>query len=365
LIDGSQEGPLVRYFSTLHPARVAALFHRPPREFLRDSPADRLAIGLGATLYAPAVRPRLADDIGRCHRVGVMSMVCCLEDAIRDDEVFAAEDNLAVQLRRYAAAGPDGPLVFVRVRTADQIRRMADRLGDDLFAVSGFVLPKFRADDEGLDRIEAVRKAGADAGLPMYAMPVLETPEVAAAESRLGVLRAMHQLFDAYRESILAIRVGGTDLSGLYGLRRPADVSAWHISVLAAVLGDIVNVFGRCDGSGFPVTGPVWEHFSRSGLAQEVRLDRANGLSGKTVIHPDHAVTVNALSVVSHEEYLDAEDIAAGAGGGVLRSEYRNKMNEVGPHRSWAERTLRRAEIFGVAAAGVTSADLIQAVDVA
>jgi citrate lyase beta subunit len=355
----------MRYFSTLHPSRVAGLFHRAPQEFLRDSPADRLAIALGATLYTPAIRPHLADDIGRCPRAGVMSMVCCLEDAIRDDEVSAAEDNLAVQLGRYAAEGPDGPLIFVRVRTAAQIRQMADRLGDDLFAVSGFVLPKFRPDDEGLDRIAAVRKVSADAGLRLYAMPVLETPEVAAAESRLGVLRTMHQLFDTYRESVLAIRVGGSDLSGLYGLRRPAELSAWDISVLAAVLGDIVNIFGRCDGSGFPITGPVWEHFSRSGLAQEVRLDRANGLSGKTVIHPDHAVTVNALSVISHEEFSDAEAIAAGTGGGILRSAYRNKMNEVGPHRSWAERTLQRAEIFGVAATGVTSADLLHAVGAA
>ncbi|MEU0382507.1 HpcH/HpaI aldolase/citrate lyase family protein, partial [Streptomyces cyaneofuscatus] len=31
-------------------------------------------------------------------------------------------------------------------------------------------------------------------------------------------------------------------------------------------------------------------------------------------------------------------------GGGVLRSAYTNKMNEVKPHRAWAERTLRRAE---------------------
>ena len=350
----------MRYFATLHPSQLAALFHQTPQEFRRDTSADRLALALGATLYAPAVRPHLAEDIGRCHRAGVMSMVCCLEDAIRDEEVGAAENNLTTQLRRYAAAKPDGPLLFIRVRTAEQIRRLADRLGDELAVVSGFVLPKFRADNEGHDSIEAVRKVGADAGLPMYAMPVLETPEVAAAERRVDVLRELHLLFDSYRESILALRVGGTDLCGLYGLRRPADLSAWDISLLAAVMGDIVNIFGRCDGSGFPVTGPVWEHFSCKGLAREARLDRANGLFGKTVIHPAHASTVHALSVVSHEEYADAAKIVAGSGGGVLRSEYRNKMNEAGPHRSWAQRTLRRAEIFGVAAAGITSSDFLR-----
>jgi hypothetical protein len=33
----------------------------------------------------------------------------------------------------------------------------------------------------------------------------------------------------------------------------------------------------------------------------------------------------------------------------VLRSAYPNKVNEVNTHRAWAERTLLRAEVFGVA----------------
>ncbi len=42
------------------------------------------------------------------------------------------------------------------------------------------------------------------------------------------------------------------------------------------------------------------------GLIREVALDRANGLTGKTVIHPSHVAAVHALSVVAHEEYADA-----------------------------------------------------------
>ena len=63
---------------------------------------------------------------------------------------------------------------------------------------------------------------------------------------------------------------------------------------------------------------------------------------------------MHALSVVSHEEYSDAADILRPerGGGGVLRSAYTNKMNEVKPHRAWAERTLLRAEVFGVAQRG-------------
>jgi citrate lyase beta subunit len=387
----------VRYFSTLPSTREAALFHRPPEDFFRDSPPHRLAIALGATLYTPAVRPHLAEDIARCHRAGVMSMVCCLEDAIRDDEVNDAELHLARQLRRYAADGNEGPMLFVRVRSVEQISRLADRLNDLLPLLSGFVLPKFRPDTVGHAGIETVRKVGADAGLPMYVMPVLETPELTSAESRPHTLRALHGLLDAYRDSILAVRVGGTDMCGLYGLRRPVELTAWDIGVVAAVFADIVNVFGRRDGSGFVVTGPVWEYFSAGGrtrepqslmapfaehrpggedrcplqrslvgLIRETTLDRANGFTGKTVIHPTHASTVHALSVVSHEEYCDAAAIVANAGrsgSGVLRSSYDNKMNEIGPHRSWAELILRRAEIFGVAGEGVTYADFLDAGD--
>ena len=42
------------------------------------------------------------------------------------------------------------------------------------------------------------------------------------------------------------------------------------------------------------------------GLLREIELDRANGLLGKTCIHPSHVLPVHALSVVSHEEFSDA-----------------------------------------------------------
>ena len=48
-------------------------------------------------------------------------------------------------------------------------------------------------------------------------------------------------------------------------------------------------------------------------------------------------------------------------GGGVLRSAYTNKMNEVKPHRAWAERTVLRAEVFGVANEDVGFVELLAA----
>jgi citrate lyase beta subunit len=92
---------------------------------------------------------------------------------------------------------------------------------------------------------------------------------------------------------------------------------------------------------------------SYDGLIREVLLDRANGMTGKSVIHPDQAAIVNALQVVTDEEYRDAQQIAAtGGSGGAAASEYRNKMNESRPHTVWAHRTLRRAAAFGVTRPG-------------
>jgi len=84
-------------------------------------------------------------------------------------------------------------------------------------------------------------------------------------------------------------------------------------------------------------------------LISEVMLDKANGLIGKTVIHPDHILPVQALYVVTHEEYCDARDILANGGnGGVTKSVYKNKMNESKPHTFWAQRIMELSKIYGV-----------------
>nr|WP_268760503.1 HpcH/HpaI aldolase/citrate lyase family protein [Protofrankia coriariae] len=90
-------------------------------------------------------------------------------------------------------------------------------------------------------------------------------------------------------------------------------------------------------------------------------LDKANGLLGKTVIHPSHVPAVHALHVATHEEYTDAMAILADDTGGVRPSHYANKMNELRPHRTWAEGVLRRSRAFGVLREGHTFVDVLAA----
>ncbi|MEV6882667.1 HpcH/HpaI aldolase/citrate lyase family protein [Streptomyces sp. NPDC051135] len=384
----------MRHFGQIAPDVRKRLFHQEPCSFTADSPARLLSAALGATLYSPATRPSLADDILKQGARGLVSMVLCLEDSIDDADVPEGEANLVRQLTELAERpDADVPLLFVRVRTPEQIPDLVRRLGPAVRLLSGFVLPKF-TEERGMPFLEALSAAEATCGRRLFAMPVLESPDLLYRESRVQTLEGIFRAVDKYRDRVLALRLGVTDFCSSYGLRRGPDMTAYDVQIVASVIADVVNMLARADGTGFTVTGPVWEYFrvqermfkpqlrqspflegqavglrqkliehSMDGLLREISLDRANGLLGKTCIHPSHVLPVHALSVVSHEEFSDAQDILRPerGGGGVMRSAYTNKMNEVKPHRAWAERTLLRAEVFGVANEDIGFVELLAA----
>ncbi|MGH8862107.1 MAG: HpcH/HpaI aldolase/citrate lyase family protein, partial [Jatrophihabitantaceae bacterium] len=161
----------MRHFDFLDDVDRARLFLRVPESFDATAEAPLLANALGATLYTPATRPKLADDIARRAQQGVTSMVACLEDSIPDRALLEGEQNAIAQLRHYAGTRPDGPLLFVRVRTPDQIPMIMDGLADDVHVLTGFVLPKFTPVN-GPDYLSAIAQAGARVGRTVYAMPV-------------------------------------------------------------------------------------------------------------------------------------------------------------------------------------------------
>jgi citrate lyase beta subunit len=392
---------ITAHFAHLDEAAHDRLFlHRPQSIEHDDDPALR-ALALGATLYTPGIRPDLIADIRKNHAMGGRSQVLCLEDAIADHEVEDAQANVIASLRRFAESDPDlGHQLFVRVRRPEQIEQIVNGLGEAVTRLAGFVLPKF-GERNGLAYLDAVADAGELSGHRLWAMPVLESREVIYRESRADALVALRRIIDKHRDIVLALRVGATDLSAAYALRRRPDVTLWDVGVVSAAIADIVNVFARAPGAESPqdaggliITGPVWEYFSApprllrtqlratpfashraehvreqlmaadlDGLIREALLDRVNGLNGKTVIHPSHIHPVHALYSVTDEEFSDAQDIIAArvAGGGVRRSEARNKMNEAGPHFEWARRMLLLAQIFGVTRPGISFVDVLAA----
>lgn len=380
----------MQHFSQLRAAGGDHLFLRPPGHFDHRSPGGQLATALGATLYLPATRPHLADDLRRQFAAGVRSAVICLEDSIADQDVPAAQAHVVQQLGTLRA-DDEVPVLFVRVRSVEQVDQVARATLHHRVPLCGLVLPKFGSDNAEA-YLDALAQAAGQRADGLWAMPVIETPQVLHRESRDAELSALREVLTRRRDQVLALRVGATDFSSVHGIRRPRDLTVHDVPLVAGVLADIMNHLGRQDGTGHSISGPVWEHFAdqsrlfrprlrqtlfeeqeaseiRSEIIQrdddqllrEIALDKANGFSGKTVIHPSHVLPVHAMSAVSAEEWADAQDLLSSSmsSGGVRASAFGNKMNEARPHQAWARRTLLRGEAFGVLAEGMGAMDVM------
>lgn len=380
----------LRHFRQLPGPEMRRMFHRAPESFGGSTDRDLLAMALGATLYVPATRADLTATISRRADRGVTSMVIDLEDAVADHDLELGKRQAVATLDALASGTDAHPLLFIRVRDADTIGEIVDMLGGGASALTGFVFPKFDS-ASGAKYLDAVDQASERLGRTIFGMPVLESRALVHRQTRDHELNCIQDLLSAHRERVLAVRIGATDMCSTFGIRRDRDLTIYDVRVVADVIADIVNYLGRTDGTGFTITGPVWEYFADhermfrpllrtspfaesdavpfrqylvsrdlDGLLREITLDRANGIQGKTVIHPSHVAAVHALSVVTHEEYADALHILEADVGGVAASEYRNKMNEMRPHRSWALQTLLRARVFGVTNKGVSFVDLLK-----
>lgn len=381
----------MRYFNYLTQDGREATFFKAPESFDKKTPRAILSYALGATLYMPGIRETIANDIITRKNRGLASTVFCLEDSIGDSEVLFAEGNLVDQVQEiHKALGnqeiePDDlPLVFIRVRTPEQIMRLIERMGDSSKIITGFIFPKFTS--ESYQYFEVIKSINNQSTGPFYGMPIIESPQAIYRETRLKELMETKRLLDSYRDFVLNVRIGATDFSGLFGIRRGPDVTIYDITVIRDCIADIINIFGRVE-SDYVVSGPVWEYFANGGrvlkpqlrkspfeefhdvngcngtkirsqllnkyvdgLIREVILDKENGIIGKTIIHPSHILPVQSLYTVAHEEYLDALSILENSQDqlGVIKSHYTNKMNELKPHYNWAQKILLRAKNYGV-----------------
>ncbi|WP_280633352.1 HpcH/HpaI aldolase/citrate lyase family protein [Paenibacillus polymyxa] len=357
-----------------------------------------LAYAIGAALYMPATRSEVAEEIKNGKHEGLTTVILDLEDAIGDQQVGQAEQSLAQQLFQLLSYVRTGmmseqqlPLLFVRVRSVEQLERLLNGLGESLSLLTGFVLPKFSSDN-GRAYFALIAEynrsmhtgAGNASNMPvLYGLPILESSKIIYRETRWKELLSIKEILDEYQEYVLNVRIGATDFSSLYGLRRSPDITIYEIAVIRDCIADIINLFGRV-GSNYVISGPVWEYFSHrervfkpqlrvspfedalgkpgrhlrmdfisdavDGLIREVMMDKENGIIGKTIIHPSHIKPVQAMYTVTHEEYMDALEIVERNDGslGVFKSTYANKMNEIKPHLNWAHRIINRSKVYGV-----------------
>ena len=122
---------------------------------------------------------------------------------------------------------------------------------------------------------------------PKYMMPIYESSAIADLRTRRGILYSLKEKLTAAEPLVLNIRVGGNDLSHLYGFRREPDESIHQIGPVSNIFTDIVTVYG----TDYVISGPVWEYYSgnmwETGLRREIKEDKLCGFTGKTVIHPN------------------------------------------------------------------------------
>ena len=353
-------------------------FVKKPVDFNKYTGRSLLQYCLGATMYMPGTKD-FAQAIINKKYPGLTSMVMCFEDACKEEDVPAAELNsihvletLAEQEKNGSLKYEDIPLIFFRVRSVEQFKHFASMLEPrHVRYLCGFNFPKFNSQNAA-SYMEHLVELNTKFGEIIYGMPIIEDALVAYKESREQELKAIKDECDKHKDLILNIRVGGTDFSSCFGVRRGINYTIYDVMTVRDCLMDILNFFTR--NNDYTVSGPVWEYFrvnkrmkfsdlpkvdiqdsllkrtpivndAVDGLMRELILDQANGFMGKTCIHPTHLNFINGMLAVTLDEYNDAYQILHTSGGVIKGSK---GMNEIKPHTNWATKILKRAEAYGV-----------------
>ncbi|KJU82477.1 ATP/GTP-binding protein [Candidatus Magnetobacterium bavaricum] len=284
---------------------------------------------LGASLYVPATHPDIAEVAMAQKYPQLRSVIFDTEDSVAADSLQFAYENLQRMLHRLGDCQRRVPLIFIRVRNEFELSRVLDL--KDIEFIDGLVLPKFC-------RSNMERYMMIDIGDKFY-MPVLER-DVFTTE-------ALHHIRDfllSYKDKILSLRIGANDMLSSMGMRRDPTMTIYDIRVIDLAIANIVLTFKPC---GFNITGPVWESFSqnsKSYLQQEVALDLANGLFGKTVIHPWQVDIVEEVYKVDRREYAVALKILDPDSPPVFKMF--DRFHEKATHSNWARTIIERARIY-------------------
>jgi len=289
---------------------------------------------LGATLYMPATREDILDVVLHKKLPELRSMVVCLEDAVAEIDVDTALANLHKLLRSIEQQGgrsADGPMLFVRPRDS----QMAAVLNEwPLMAhVDGFVLPKL-----SLSNLRSWELAVTNPDI--FLMPTLETREVFNPVAMVELGAALKETLD---HRIIALRIGGNDLLGCLGLRRnPAT------TLYSTPMGYVIPMLAGVMGSqGFALTAPVFERLATPHLLlEELSLDIAHGLVGKTAIHPSQISSIQDSLRVSLEDLNCAKLMLNEVAPAVFN--HNDTMCEPATHFKWATHILERAKWHGV-----------------
>lgn len=354
----------VRYFSYLENEEEKRLFHKIPKEFNKNKDKKFLQYALGGHIYVPAIRK---DMIYKCLNrkiKGLTSFTICLEDAIGINGEGESIENLAQVLKEVQLSDKkDIPLIFIRPRNLEQMLKFKDILEENKDIITGIVIPK--ANGEKIDSfIESLEKINC---FKFYIMPIIESIEFIDYTLKNKYLKDLKRAVLKHRNKILNIRVGVTDILGSYGIRRDKSLTIYDNIVFKNLTFDLMSIL-KNDEIDIPISGGVSEVYDMNKedilntFIKEVKIDKLNGFIGKTVIHPFQMNVVQAMNVISYEDYMDAKSILDGVGSKYSISGSINceRMNEVNPHTKWAKKIMLLSDIYGVFNKGISFNELFR-----
>ncbi|MGN0691252.1 MAG: HpcH/HpaI aldolase/citrate lyase family protein [Oscillospiraceae bacterium] len=320
---------------------------------------EELKYRVGPLIYMPGLRNDIAEKLVSFSSDAATSAAICLEDTIKDSMVEEAEHNTAEQLHKLSVMIENGsadekrlPLIFIRVRTPEQIEKMISLLSADVKYLCGFILSKI--DDKTFcGYSKAIRIISKQHEKRFYYMPIIENPSLLGLKTRYDRLSHLKDELDDIREHILNVRVGGNDFCKALSMRSSITQTIYDYFPVADLLSDISVTFS----SDYVVSAPVWNYFGspsdelwKQGMRREMESDNAMGFFGKTVIHPVQISEVIENMKVSREDFDDAELILGTADSElqVIKGTAGNRMYEHKVHSGWARKILSAAEIYGI-----------------
>ncbi|MDX2505888.1 MAG: HpcH/HpaI aldolase/citrate lyase family protein [Gammaproteobacteria bacterium] len=284
---------------------------------------------LGATLYTPCTHGKLSSLLQQGSPL-TRSLVMCLEDSVKEDELALALNNLKKSLKEFNPdtkvkrfIRPRNPLVLAEILSYDNIDK-----------IDGFVLPKF-----DLNTIDLYKKVIDEQEHSHFSyMPILETAQVFDSNAMIK----LRQLLKDWGSKITCLRIGGNDLMDILGIKRMNGMTTYD-TPLRNVIDQLIILFRP---EGFELSAPVFDIIEDlETLKKEVTMDLSYGFYAKTAIHPSQInVIESAFSQFSESHLVQAERVLDDNAPAVFK--FNGQMMEQTCHKSWATRTRQFAERY-------------------
>ncbi len=169
-------------------------------------------------------------------------------------------------------------------------------------------------------------------------MPSIEGKELFDIQQ----LQKLRDILLPHQNQIICIRFGAEDMLRQLGLRR-TKTSLYDMLAPAQVIANLITTFKP---AGFDISAPVYPNFSDiEGFEKEVTYELQNGLTSKTIIHPNQIKPINKLYKITQKELDEAKAILS-QHDGVLNLD--GRMGEVKTQSIWAKELIVKKQLYGL-----------------